>query len=98
MICLKAMRQCCTEGGAGACAFACGIEVAAAGTTDFHVGGCRFGNGMIPGPAGGTQAYPVRVLVGASDRYLIVNNLMAGSGGVVDGGTGTSKAVSGNVS
>jgi hypothetical protein len=65
-----------------------------AGTTDFSIIGC-----MLSGTIGfGTQAWGVAVASGASDRYVIVNNLVSGNGtgGVSDGGTGTNKTVSGN--
>jgi hypothetical protein len=46
-----------------------------------------------------TQAYGISVITGASDYYVIANNLVSGNitAGVGDGGTGTHKTVTGNV-
>lgn len=69
--------------------------VFAAGTTDFIVVGNIFTNGLgFPG----VQQYGVLVAAGASDRYIIKDNLVSGNGtaGVLDGGTGTNKAVEHN--
>lgn len=70
-----------------------GINIAAA-TTDFSVTGCILGGTL----GFGSQGYGVIVSAGASDRYIITNNLVSGNatGGVSDGGTGTNKLVSGN--
>jgi len=47
---------------------------------------------------GGNQNYGVRVATGASDHYIITNNLVVdnATGGVEDDGTGVNKTVSGN--
>lgn len=71
-----------------------GITIAA-GTTDFQVVGCMLTNDFLNF---GIQRYGVEVLAGASDRYIVKDNLIGGNGtlGVVDNGTGTNKSVSGN--
>lgn len=66
----------------------------AAGVTDFVVSGCTLGSSL----GFGTQGYGIQISAGASDRYSIKNNLIAGNGtgGVLDGGTGVNKAVGEN--
>ena len=68
-----------------------------AGTTDFVIQGNTIGKGTASG-FDGTQARPVIVEVGASDRYIIKNNLIQGNttNSVQDGGTGVNKAVGEN--
>lgn len=68
--------------------------VFAAGTTDFVVSGCIAHNGLFSG----TQGRGILVNSGASDRYVITNNLVSGNvtAGVTDSGTGVNKTVSGN--
>jgi hypothetical protein len=46
----------------------------------------------------GTQRYGVNVAAGTSDRYIITGNLLTGNGtgGVNDGGSGTTKYISYN--
>ncbi|MCL4627498.1 glycosyl hydrolase family 28-related protein [Burkholderia multivorans] len=70
-----------------------GIAVAP-GVTDFVIQGNVFHNGLYTGQ----QRYAVNVNTGASDRYVITNNLVSGNytGGVADNGTGTHKNVSNN--
>lgn len=67
----------------------------AAGCSDFSVTNCVFANtlGM------GTQKHAVQVQTGASDRYLILGNLMNGMGtsAISDGGTGANKYVANNI-
>ncbi|MEC9266708.1 MAG: glycosyl hydrolase family 28-related protein [Pseudomonadota bacterium] len=67
----------------------------AAGVSHFIVAGNNLGSSATWG-ANGTA---VAVANGASDYYNIVNNVVNGNsvGGIVDGGTGTNKTVSGNV-
>lgn len=66
-----------------------------AGTTDFSVTGCSM---MNTARFGNTQRNGVRVGAGASDRYIIADNLVTGntSTGVVDSGSGTNKRVANN--
>lgn len=61
-------------------------------TTDFIVSHCKFYNGL---GFAEQQAWGVLVDSGASDRYIITENLVTGNtaGGVYDGGTGTNKRV-----
>ena len=68
-----------------------------AGTTGFVIQGNTIGKGTASG-FDGTQARPVIVEVGASDRYIIKNNLIQGNttNSVQDGGTGVNKAVGEN--
>jgi hypothetical protein len=65
-----------------------------AGASDFIVSGCTLGGSL----GFGTQAYGVRVAAGASDRYVIADNLTTGNGtgGVLDGGAGVNKRVANN--
>lgn len=69
--------------------------VFAAGTTDFSVTGCIFTNAL---GFTGTQKFGVLVAAGASDRYIIKDNLVSGNAtaGVSDNGTGTNKVVEHN--
>ena len=62
--------------------------------TDFSVQGCRSGGTL----GFGTQRYGVHVNAGASDRYIIADNLVSANGtaGVQDGGTGVGKRVANN--
>jgi hypothetical protein len=55
--------------------------------------------GQVPTTAGNNMRYGVRVGNGASDHYVIANNVCWGnvSGAVYDGGTGSNKSVTGNV-
>lgn len=70
-----------------------GIAVAP-GVTDFVIQGNVFHNGLYTGQ----QRYAVNVNTGASDRYVITNNLISGNylTGIADSGTGTHKNVSNN--
>lgn len=73
-----------------------GVEIAA-GQSDFSVIGCRIGGGFQQGD---TQGYAVLVDVGASDNYIITNNICTGNNNspkISDGGTGSNKVVSGNI-
>ena len=72
--------------------------VVAAGVSGFRLVGNRCGNITGLG-SGGTQRYGIAVLPGASDNYVIANNDLRsnGTGGLSDGGTGTVKAVVGNI-
>jgi hypothetical protein len=73
-----------------------GVRVAA-DVSDFIVQGNRIGSvGVNTGSNG--QTYGVRVMAGASDRYIIAENLIAGNttSGVTDGGTGVNKRVADN--
>lgn len=65
-----------------------------AGATDFVIQGCTLGGDL----GFGTQKYGVEVAAGASDRYVIKDNLVSGNGtgGVNDGGTGVNKTVEAN--
>lgn len=71
-----------------------GINILA-GATDFVVQGATLKNGAGISP---TQGWGVVVNPGASDRYIITNNLVSSNvtGGVSDGGSGTHKNVSNN--
>jgi parallel beta-helix repeat protein len=73
-----------------------GITVGA-GMTNFSITGNR--SGTTPRVPTVTQAYGISVITGASDYYVIANNLVSGNitAGVGDGGTGTHKTVTGNV-
>ena len=64
------------------------------GVSDFIVQGNTLGGSL----GFGTQAWGCVVGTGASDRYVIADNLVSGNvdGGVVDGGTGTNKRVANN--
>jgi hypothetical protein len=68
-----------------------------AGTTDFVITGVRAGGATAVG-YDGTQAYGIQIVVGASDRYIVEQNLIAGNttAGVIDGGTGVNKSVARN--
>lgn len=65
-----------------------------ANVTDFIVKDCTAYNG----DSYGSQGYGIRVEPGASDRYIIADNLISGNGtgGVSDNGTGTNKRVANN--
>lgn len=73
-----------------------GIAIGAA-TTDFVIAGNQCGTDPNIG-AGNNQGYGVLVNVGASDRYIIEQNLVSGNatGGVLDGGAGVNKSVARN--
>lgn len=65
------------------------------GSTDFIVKDCTATNGLgFPS----TQRTGIIVADGASDRYIVADNLINGNitSGVVDGGTGTNKRVTNN--
>lgn len=68
--------------------------VFAAGATDFQVQGCQLGGAL----GFGTQKYGVEIQAGASDRYVVADNLVSGNGtgGVSDGGSGANKRVANN--
>jgi hypothetical protein len=70
-----------------------GIAIAA-GTTDFLITNCILGGSL----GFGTQRYGAWVDTGASDRYIIADNLVTGNGtgGVLDNGTGVNKRVANN--
>jgi len=72
-----------------------GISVSA-GTTDFLVTNSTLGGNTVMGF--GTQRYGINVLAGASDRYVISQNLIGdnGTGGVLDNGAGVNKLVANN--
>lgn len=72
-----------------------GIAIAS-GTTDFIIKGCTLG-GNTPLNFG-MQRYGVSVNTGASDRYIIADNLVSGNGtgGVADNGSGSNKRVANN--
>lgn len=72
-----------------------GINIGA-GTTDFSVVNCVLGGDAAMGF--GQQRTGVRVEAGASDRYVIKQNLIFGNttAGVTDGGTGVNKSVADN--
>lgn len=66
------------------------------GTTDFVIQGCTITNGL---GFSGIQGWGILVNAGASDRYIIADNLVTGNqqaAGVSDGGTGTNKRVANN--
>ena len=56
--------------------------------------------GATPRTPAVSQNYGIVVMAGASDHYVIANNIVQGNvtGGVADGGTGVFKTVTGNVS
>lgn len=70
--------------------------------TALHVGAGQslfnFSNNDCSTDSGGTGANGACVIVdaGASDHYIITNNLIFGTGGIIDNGTGGNKTVSGN--
>lgn len=66
-----------------------------AGTTDFVVQGCYAGNG---GRFTAAQGAGISVAAGASDRYIVADNLVTGNTviGVFDGGVGANKRVANN--
>lgn len=68
-----------------------------AGISNFSIVGCTFG--PVSGMAN-TQNYGIYVSPGASNNYLITNNWLHGNvvSGLSDGGTGTNKVVSCNLS
>jgi hypothetical protein len=68
----------------------------AANTTDFTVTNCILTNDVIT--SFGTQRYGINVAAGTSDRYIITGNLLTGNGtgGINDGGSGTTKYISYN--
>lgn len=68
--------------------------VFSSGTTDFVAQGNVAHNGLFPG----VQGWGILVNSGASDRYIIENNLVSGNstGGVSDGGSGVNKNVAHN--
>jgi hypothetical protein len=70
-----------------------GLSIAAA-TTDFAVIGGRAHNGLLPGQ----QGYGIFIAAGASDNYVIEGVNLSGNvtGGLSDGGTGTSKYIRAN--
>lgn len=73
-----------------------GISIVA-GTTDFIIQGNTFNNVHLWQTAY-NQRYGVIVNTGASDRYIIADNLVTGNatGGVSDGGSGSNKRVANN--
>lgn len=73
-----------------------GIAIGA-GTTDFVITGNQCGTDPNIG-AGNNQGWGVLVNAGASDRYIIEQNLVSGNtaGGVLDGGAGVNKSVARN--
>jgi hypothetical protein len=68
--------------------------IVAAGTTDFQITNCTSTSGL----AFGTQRNGILVQAGASDRYVIADNLVNGNStsGVADNGTGVNKRVENN--
>jgi hypothetical protein len=73
-----------------------GIHVAGV-VTDFTITNCRSRPAVVSPSL--TQRYGIQVDAAASDRYIITNNNLHGNqvGGLLDGGTGTSKFVSQNI-
>lgn len=71
-----------------------GVQVQA-GVTDFVVQGNDFTSNLGPG-AVRAQAAAVTVAAGASDRYVIADNLIRNSGAVTDAGAGANKRVANN--
>lgn len=69
----------------------CGVTVNP-GITDFVV----TGNSFSPVPTQGANAAAVQIQTGASDYYVVANNLVHGLS-ISDGGSGTHKTVTGNV-
>jgi hypothetical protein len=71
---------------------------ALAGVTDFLVQGNKLmGNAVIPGAGGAITTVGVLVDAGASDRYVIADNIVRGcTTGVTDDGTGVNKRVANN--
>jgi Right handed beta helix region len=68
------------------------------GVSDFIIQGCRLTNTYAITGLAGTQTYGVYVATGASDRYIVADNLVSGnvSGGVSDNGSGGNKRVANN--
>lgn len=68
-----------------------------AGTSDFTITTTRIGGGTAAG-FDGTQARPIIVEAGSSDRYVIRFNPCSGNANnaIVDGGTGVNKSVGDN--
>lgn len=68
----------------------------AAGTTHFSVTSCTCTSADL---SFGTQKYGIEILVGASNSYILAHNIVTGNGvgGILDGGTGTTKSVKGNI-
>lgn len=69
-----------------------------AGATDFVVQGCTASNSIPFVGFSGTQGWGILLGGGASDRYIIADNLISGNGtgGVSDGGSGVNKRVANN--
>jgi hypothetical protein len=70
--------------------------VVAGGISNFSIIGCKSGQGPR---LTDNQGYGILVASGASNNYIIANNLLPGNntGGMSDGGTGTNKSVSNNI-
>lgn len=66
------------------------------GMSNFILNGNKCGNYTVVGG----NSYGIVINTGASDHYVVVGNLLAGniSGALLDGGTGSHKAVANNVS
>jgi hypothetical protein len=90
------VHGCCVSGNGQLPGTFAGILVGA-GMSNFSITGNRCG--PTPRTPSSTQAYGISVATGASDYYVIANNLVSGNttAGVGDGGTGTHKSVTGNV-
>ena len=73
-----------------------GLNIAA-GCSDFIIQGNVLGGAAV-WQSGWVQAVGVGVATGASDRYIIADNLVSGNGtsGVVDNGTGVNKRIANN--
>jgi hypothetical protein len=87
------VNGCTAEGNGRIAGIGRGILVQA-GVSNFSVVNCVLSN--VNGT--GIQEVGVQVAPGASDRYVVANNLVAGNTilGVLDGGTGVNKTIAGN--
>jgi len=84
--------------GAGGTAAVCHGIAAAIGASRFQIMGGKCG-GDINLSGTGTQAYGILVQAGASNRYVIANVDLSGNttGTLSDGGSGTTKTITGNL-
>lgn len=71
-----------------------GVQIQA-GVTDFVIQGNDFTSNLGPG-AIRAQAAAVTIAAGASDRYIVADNLIRNSGAVTDAGAGANKRVANN--
>lgn len=67
-----------------------------ANTTDFSITNNSFANVAVAGQSNGPTTSTIVVASGTSNRYIITGNLVGSIAAVSDGGSGSSKTVSGN--